>query len=250
MIRIFSRLRRKFLANNMFSKYLLYGVGEILLVVIGILIALQVDNWNEERILRKKERLYLTEILSNLQDDLAKVSSSIDFNKKKDSSMHASLTTMLSAESDGEAMQQIIRNMPVLTEYRVFTQNRVAFDNMLSAENIDMISEKSLRTDLSTYYAEQNLLEGTQERVKELTRIFVNNVTPLMMNREVLQMFFEGENTFPSGDDLNFKNNRVLFGDIFGMQRTGESHTEYLSEYQKTIEGLIEDITEFLGPAR
>ena len=49
MLRLFRRILQRLLIKNRFSKYLLYAVGEILLVVIGILIALQVDNWNEER---------------------------------------------------------------------------------------------------------------------------------------------------------------------------------------------------------
>ena len=47
MIKFFRNIRRQFLSQNRFSKYFLYVVGEIVLVVVGILIALQVNNWNE-----------------------------------------------------------------------------------------------------------------------------------------------------------------------------------------------------------
>jgi hypothetical protein len=63
MLRFFRQIRQKLLADNKFSKYLLYAVGEILLVVIGILIALQVNTWKEEREMRKEELL----LLSNLK---------------------------------------------------------------------------------------------------------------------------------------------------------------------------------------
>ena len=49
MIKFFRKTRQKLLQENRFSKYMLYAIGEIILVVIGILIALQVNNWNEER---------------------------------------------------------------------------------------------------------------------------------------------------------------------------------------------------------
>ncbi len=49
MIKFFRKIRQKTLTENKFSKYLLYAIGEIILVVIGILIALQVNNWNEKR---------------------------------------------------------------------------------------------------------------------------------------------------------------------------------------------------------
>jgi hypothetical protein len=49
MIKFFRKIRQKLLSENKFSKYLIYAIGEIVLVVIGILIALQINNWNEER---------------------------------------------------------------------------------------------------------------------------------------------------------------------------------------------------------
>ncbi len=56
--------------KNKTGKYLKYAIGEIILVVIGILIALQINNWNNENIQREKEVVYLTEIKSNLSFDL------------------------------------------------------------------------------------------------------------------------------------------------------------------------------------
>jgi len=66
MIKFFRKIRQKLLTENKFSKYLLYAIGEIVLVVIGILIALSINNWNEERKLAD-ERIT---ILENLRDDL------------------------------------------------------------------------------------------------------------------------------------------------------------------------------------
>ena len=50
MLRFFYQFRQSLFTENKFSKYILYAVGEIILVVIGILIALQINNWNEDRI--------------------------------------------------------------------------------------------------------------------------------------------------------------------------------------------------------
>lgn len=66
MIKFFRRLRRKLLNDHKFSKYFLYATGEISLVVIGILIALQINNWNEYR----KDRIVEKEILQNLAESL------------------------------------------------------------------------------------------------------------------------------------------------------------------------------------
>ena len=70
MIKFFRRIRQKLLSENRFSKYLIYAIGEILLVVVGILIALQVNNWNESQKNRDKEKLILNELLSSINKDL------------------------------------------------------------------------------------------------------------------------------------------------------------------------------------
>jgi hypothetical protein len=47
MIKFFRKIRQKLLSENKFSKYLIYAIGVIFLVMIGILLALQINNWNE-----------------------------------------------------------------------------------------------------------------------------------------------------------------------------------------------------------
>lgn len=74
MINFFRLIRQKLLSENRFSKYLLYAIGEILLVVIGILIALQINNWNEEVKNQKNEYSFYSEILSDLEKDSVKLS--------------------------------------------------------------------------------------------------------------------------------------------------------------------------------
>ncbi|WP_242083509.1 DUF6090 family protein [Aestuariivivens sediminis] len=67
MIKFFPTIRRNLLKEGKTLKYLKYAVGEIVLVVIGILIALQINNWNEERKLRDQERKILFELSATLQ---------------------------------------------------------------------------------------------------------------------------------------------------------------------------------------
>ena len=59
MIKFLRKIRQNLLADGKIGKYVKYAIGEIVLVVIGILIALQVDNWNEERNRQKEEIQYL-----------------------------------------------------------------------------------------------------------------------------------------------------------------------------------------------
>ncbi len=82
MIRIFRILRQRLIAENRVGRYLLYAVGEILLVVIGILIALQVNNWNETRKLREYELNILREIQTGLIATRAEVLTAIQEDRR------------------------------------------------------------------------------------------------------------------------------------------------------------------------
>jgi hypothetical protein len=69
MIGALRRIRRTLLSDNKLSKYLVYAAGEIVLVVLGILIAIQINNWNEIRKDRNQERVYLERVLLDLELD-------------------------------------------------------------------------------------------------------------------------------------------------------------------------------------
>lgn len=69
MIKLFRKIRQAILAENKISKYLIYAIGEIILVVIGILIALQINNWNEQRKTVQLAKNYLTDIKKDLIRD-------------------------------------------------------------------------------------------------------------------------------------------------------------------------------------
>ncbi len=89
MIKFFRKIRQQLLTENKFSKYLLYAIGEIVLVVIGILIALQINNWNQNRLANIEEKTILknihTEFLQNkktLKNTVLEIKSSFNSGKK------------------------------------------------------------------------------------------------------------------------------------------------------------------------
>ena len=73
MIKFFRKIRLKTLTENKFSKYLLYAIGEIILVVIGILIALSINNWNQEQQQKKVLNNIYATIKADLQQDIINI---------------------------------------------------------------------------------------------------------------------------------------------------------------------------------
>ena len=83
MLKFFRQIRHRLLAESKISSYLLYAIGEILLVVIGILIALQINNWNEIRKDIKKELIFLKDIKEDLQQDTIQINQIIQANRQR-----------------------------------------------------------------------------------------------------------------------------------------------------------------------
>jgi hypothetical protein len=77
MIKFFRNIRQNLLNEGKTSKYLKYAIGEIVLVVIGILIALQINNWNEARKEHSRELKMLSEVKSNLEANILNLASDI-----------------------------------------------------------------------------------------------------------------------------------------------------------------------------
>ncbi|MDP5082021.1 MAG: DUF6090 family protein [Winogradskyella sp.] len=93
MIKFFRKIRQSLLSEGKTTKYFKYALGEIILVVIGILIALQINNWNENQKSKKRlDDIYST-IEQNLITDLVNIKEPIEFYERLDSTLTKILTT-------------------------------------------------------------------------------------------------------------------------------------------------------------
>jgi hypothetical protein len=91
MLTFLRKIRRSLINSGSARRYFLYAIGEIALVVIGILIALQINNWNETRKRNENLRIYLTNILADIEDDQA----TLVIIKNGSSFAHHSMTYLL-----------------------------------------------------------------------------------------------------------------------------------------------------------
>jgi hypothetical protein len=83
MIKFFRKIRQKTLTESKFGKYLLYAIGEIILVVIGILIALSINNGNQEKLDRKIEQDYIYSLIEDAKTDLSNFQNIITLNENR-----------------------------------------------------------------------------------------------------------------------------------------------------------------------
>lgn len=81
MLRFFRTIRKKLMEQNKIRTYILYSIGEIFLVVVGILVALQVNNWNEQRKANNISDITLKKLYAELEEAKSQVASSLEVNK-------------------------------------------------------------------------------------------------------------------------------------------------------------------------
>ena len=146
MINFFRKIRRKLADDNKPIKYARYAFGEILLVVIGILIALQVNTWNEARKTRNKELNYLSNIKSDLQLNIAELQEYIDVRTSRIESAN-----IIIEHFEGKPLTNLdeFNNHAVnIYTWRKFYQNNNTFQELTNSGNLALISNDSIKNTL------------------------------------------------------------------------------------------------------
>lgn len=150
MIKFFRRIRQQLLGENKFRKYLLYALGEIFLVVIGILIALQLNNWNEYRIDRKKEKQVVQNIYTELDQNLQYSKNILAEIEKRTFSANA-LMEHTSREEQTITASAFDSIMIQAFLFPPYTPIKADLERVLGTEQIDLISSTELQYRLSDY---------------------------------------------------------------------------------------------------
>ncbi|MEZ4739296.1 MAG: DUF6090 family protein [Flavobacteriales bacterium] len=151
MTRLFRQIRQGLLAKGRVTRYLTYAVGEILLVVIGIFLALQLNNWNAGRKEAAKEIGLLAEMRSNLEADLQDCRYNIGMNQRLLNGNVAVLKHLEDRTPFHDSLAGPLRE-PV-REHGAHTQY-IGLDNLKSI-GFDLIRNDSLRRSITTLYSER-----------------------------------------------------------------------------------------------
>ena len=148
MLRFFRQIRQRLLTENRFSKYLLYAIGEILLVVIGILIALQVNNWNEHRLENLKEIEILTELKENIIEDIKENKSTIEEERKNIRDIQSLISHLESNLPFNDTLSHYLIKPGHLERFEI---NSSAYETLKSL-GFELVSSRELKNEVSRYY--------------------------------------------------------------------------------------------------
>ncbi len=122
------KIRRELLANGRLRHYIPYAIGEIILVVIGILIALQINNLNERRIRRHQEADIYRSISQQVSEDRRELEEVIGFNRFL-SQTHRRANEIISAKDTGKTDSLAILAM-LLSQFSDFQRNARLYENL------------------------------------------------------------------------------------------------------------------------
>lgn len=187
MIRFLKGIRLQLLKQKKIKKYLNYAIGEIILVVIGILIALQINNWNEQNKINKSININLLTLKENLLEDqqqLEYLETQMSMGSHSADTLLMQIKTLIPFNN---SVKTHATNL--LFEYK-FNSNDNAFKTMIQSNELVALPI-SIRTLILDYYS---LIERVAEREFISNSNIQNDFQPYMFDK--YPIFSDKENRF------------------------------------------------------
>ncbi|MEP0132800.1 MAG: DUF6090 family protein [Eudoraea sp.] len=175
MIKFFRNTRKQLFTENKFTKYLFYAIGEIILVVIGILIALQFNNWNIDRIERQEEKKLYRNIQRQIEDDRKELTHFKAINNYFSATYkHANKIIRAQDFTKSDSLALIAMG---LSQYSDFNSSGNIYETLVNSGNLKLLKNDEITSSiqqLETTYINVNKLETIH------WDIIMNELTPLL----------------------------------------------------------------------
>ena len=184
MIKFFRKIRQNLLMENKFSKYLIYAIGEIILVVIGILIALSINTWNENKKNKIKEIKSLTELRKDLVQNLNDINGNISNLQICKNSNNTILNHFENKIAYNDSLNY---HFSMLYPFISFTANQTTYET-LKQNGIVLISNDSLRSSISDLYSNRFKAYQTFENTY-LVNHYLDYIKPMFISEFVSYEF-------------------------------------------------------------
>ena len=150
MIKFFRKMRQNSIKDNNITHYLKYAIGEIILVVIGILIALQINNWNEDQKIKKQEILYLNNLKNDLKLQIKTLNYYIEFQNIIIQNSNV-IVNHFDKNNGFYNMDSIYPRLNDLSVRTTFINNNTTLTEMINSGEINILSNNTLKRELLEY---------------------------------------------------------------------------------------------------
>lgn len=185
MIKFFRKIRQNLLLENKTGKYLKYAIGEIVLVVIGILIALSINNWNENLKNKKLETSYLIRISKDLDNDLLDYEGTSELARERNERVLFLEQAIKDAQLVEKSPDYFIKSIAYAGyTYRPAISNH-SFEELKSSGRLELINNEDLRISIAKYY-DFEFSYSQFEFIKEDVQLKYNEYSRGILNQEQL----------------------------------------------------------------
>lgn len=202
MIKFFRQIRQQLLMKNKTGKYLKYAIGEIVLVMVGILLALQVNNWNEQRKMDLKEKSVLAAIHEEFTQNQMQFNSIVSQHKKAYQSCEK-LIALFPIDVNEHNLDSISLYLYNSKGAPTFNPSQGSISSIISTSSFDIIRNDKLRDLLISW---PDLVTDYQEDEIEARRTLDNLIDPYFSkNFDFNFNFKDARNTLKSLESLEFE---------------------------------------------
>jgi len=161
MIKFFRKIRQNLISEGKTVNYLKYAIGEIVLVVIGILIALQINNWNQKNSNKRLEMQYYSSMKSQLNEDLSTLEGEIDYNQ--DLFNKFSYAKNLLMQKDKSKLDTLAKIVLSMVKYADFRQKSNVFQTLVNSGEIKYINNKKILEHFQSLEENYNYINRIEE---------------------------------------------------------------------------------------
>jgi len=164
MIKFFRKIRQNLLSEGKTGRYFKYAIGEIFLVIIGILIALQINNWNSQRIEKKIFKSNLQFIVEDLEQDKTDLVTLT--NERKRVLDKADFILKAIKEQKNLSANEIFENSEIMI-WKSFEMNINGFERILSSNVYESIEFQPIREKIRKYQSNYQRIKGLEKKLNE-----------------------------------------------------------------------------------
>ena len=183
MIKFFRKIRYDLMEKNKTGKYFKYAIGEIILVVIGILIALQINNWNENSVAQARIEIRLTNMIQDLQSDIDETNEILSITKNRiiinQAILRRSDRSGSIRNTDTIYPDEISDNFKnpntIISQNATFDGNMSTYNSFINSGEFYLIENPSLTKEIQKYYESIDELKEKGEAIESNWRIIVNS---------------------------------------------------------------------------